>query len=102
VSQFSQVEAEVRTTTQTLVVPSQTFYHLWQARVDGSRVPLLRANVAFQALQIPAGTHRVELVYHDPNLMIGSVLSLVSLLTCFVMWRRQPPLEKLDRHGLNN
>ena len=51
----NQVEADVQAGAPSLVVLSQTFYHLWQAEVDGRRVPLLRANVAFQASPVPAG-----------------------------------------------
>ena len=34
----------------------------WRATVDGESVPLLRANVAFRAVAVPAGRHRIELV----------------------------------------
>ena len=98
----NQVEAEVQAATPSLVVLSQTFYHLWHAEVDGRPVPLLRANVAFQALQVPAGTHHVRLVYRDPNLEIGAVISLVSLFVCGFLWRRQPPLEKLDGESVRD
>jgi hypothetical protein len=94
----NQVDAEVQAAAPSLVVLSQTFYHLWQAEVDGRRVPLLRANVAFQAVQVPAGTHRIRLVYRDPNLVAGAVISIVSLFICGFLWRRRP-LEKLDRTG---
>ena len=73
-----------------LVVLSQTFYHLWHAEVDGQPVPLLRANVAFQALQVPAGTHHVKLIYRDRNFAIGAVISLLSILICGVIWFRKP------------
>jgi uncharacterized membrane protein YfhO len=35
----------------------------WRASVDGEPVPMLRADVAFRAVQVPAGRHRVSLVY---------------------------------------
>ena len=92
----NQVEAEVTAAAPSLVVLSRTYYHLWQAQVDGRRVPLLRANVAFQALQVPAGMHRIKLVYRDPNLLIGAGISIAALLVCFVIWKKQPLLEKLD------
>ena len=83
----NQVEARVQAETPSLVVLSQTFYHLWEASVDGRRVPLLRANVAFQALQVPAGTHQIKLVYRDSNLLAGAAISLTSLLICILIWR---------------
>ena len=93
----NQVEASVQAATPSLVVLSQTFYHLWQAEVDGQRVLLLRANLAFQAVQIPAGEHELKLIYRDRNLVIGAGISVFSILICVGIWRRSPPLEKLDR-----
>jgi hypothetical protein len=93
----NQVEAEVQAAAPSLVVLSQTYYHLWQAELDGRRVPLLRANVAFQAVQVPAGTHRLKLIYRDHYFETGAALSIFSIVICAVIWRRQPPLEKLDR-----
>ena len=92
----NQVEAETHAAAPSLIVLSQTYYHLWQAEVDGQNVPLFRANLAFQALQVPAGTHQIKLVYRDPYLVSGAAISVASLLICIILWRRQPQLEKLD------
>ena len=98
----NQVTAEVNAAEPSLVVLSQSYYHIWRAEVDGARVSLLRANVAFQAVQVPAGKHEIKLIYRDQNLLIGAVISVFSILTCTVIWRRQPPLEKLDRATLSD
>lgn len=88
--QFRQTEvsAEVTAVAPSLVVLSQAYYHLWQASVDGRRVPLLRANVGFQALQVPAGAHQIKLVYRDLNQLVGAAISLAALLICIlIFWR---------------
>jgi hypothetical protein len=59
------------------------------AMVVGARVPLLRANHAFQALEVPAGQHRVELVYEDRMFHAGCVISLAACLGCAVAWIRR-------------
>ena len=69
-----------------LVVISQSHYPAWKAYVDGQPATIWRANYAFQALQVPAGEHRVQLVYEDTNLKVGAVLSGVGLLACAVLW----------------
>jgi hypothetical protein len=69
-----------------MVVVAQAFYHPWRAYVDGARVPLWRANYAFQALEVPVGQHEVNLVYEDRNFHYGLVLSLSSLLICGALW----------------
>lgn len=67
-----------------LVVIAQSFYHPWKARVDGVTTPLWRANHAFQALQVPAGRHEVEVKYEDWNFYSGAVISGITLLVCFM------------------
>jgi uncharacterized membrane protein YfhO len=72
-----------------MFVISQSYYHLWQAFVDEKPVALLRANFAFQAIEVPAGTHRVKLVYRDYNLPIVFCVSLASLIACVFVCRKQ-------------
>jgi hypothetical protein len=69
-----------------LVVISQSHYPAWKAYVDGRPVPIWRANYAFQALQVPAGGHKVQLIYKDSKLRVGAVLSGAGLLTCAGLW----------------
>ena len=47
----------------------------WRATVDGRPVPLLRANVAFRAVEAPAGAHRVRFVYRPASVTIGLAIS---------------------------
>jgi uncharacterized membrane protein YfhO len=86
----NQVEADIAAAAPSLVVLSQSYYHLWRAFVDEKSVPLLRANLAFQAVEVPAGTHHLKLIYRDPNLEIGAMISLLSLVACGLIWLRTP------------
>jgi hypothetical protein len=88
----NRVTAEVTAAGPAMVVLSQTFYHLWHAYVDGKPVKLHRANLAFQAIEVPAGAHRIELVYRDDNLRLGAVISLLSLAVCGWVWFCSKPL----------
>ncbi len=69
-----------------LVVIAQTFYPVWRASVDGQPAKIWRANYAFQAVEIPAGTHAVELIYRDNAFRAGLWLSGLGLLICAGMW----------------
>ena len=69
-----------------LVVISQTHYPAWKAYVDGRRATLWRANYAFQALEVPAGRHQVQLRYEDKQLLVGAILSAAGLLACAGLW----------------
>jgi hypothetical protein len=86
------IEASVESPAPAMLVISQTYYHLWNAFVDGKPVPLLRANFAFQALEVPAGAHRVKLVYRDYNLELGFYITLASIIACGLVWRKLKPL----------
>ena len=66
----------------TMVVVSQTWYPAWKARIDGIPAKVWRANYAFQALEVPAGRHRIELAYEDRMLRLGALLSACGLLSC--------------------
>lgn len=50
----------------------------WRATVDGAPAPLLRANVAFRAVPVPAGRHTVEMIYRPRALLWGLVASALS------------------------
>jgi uncharacterized membrane protein YfhO len=92
-SQFKaqSVETEVEAAGPSLVVVAQTYYHDWRVYVDGKPVPLLRANYAFQAFQIPAGRHHVRLVYEDRMFQFGAAVSICMVVNCFIFlhWLRK-------------
>lgn len=47
----------------------------WRARVDGRPAEVSRANLAFRAVEVPAGTHVIEYVYRPPWMLAGLCLS---------------------------
>ncbi|MBI5365020.1 MAG: YfhO family protein [Planctomycetes bacterium] len=82
---------EVRSATHGWLVAAETHYPGWTARVNGVERPLLRANHAFQAVELPAGSSEVELAYEPASFRNGlwiSATSLLALLAGFVVLRR--------------
>jgi Bacterial membrane protein YfhO len=45
---------------------SEAYHPLWRARVDGTPTEVLRAQIAFMAVRVPPGSHRVELELRPP------------------------------------
>jgi hypothetical protein len=82
------IELEVEAEQASLVVFSQTYYHPWHAYIDGEPGRLLRANYAFQAMEIPAGRHRVRLVYRDRAFYLGTAVSILAVSLCTLIWLR--------------
>ena len=62
----------------------------WRARVDGQEAPLRRANLAFRAVAVPAGRHRVEMVYRPRGLGFGLGVSALSLIALALTWAGAP------------
>ena len=78
------VDIEVEAAEPSLVTVSQTWYHDWRAYVDGHETPLLRANHAFQAIQVPAGAHQIRVIYEDRAFETGAAVSIAAWLGCLV------------------
>jgi len=80
------VDLRVRAEAPTWVVVAQANYPAWRAYVDGKNTPIWRANYAFQALEVPEGTHRVQLRFEDRPFRIGCAVSGLGLLLSFGIW----------------
>ena len=52
----------------------------WRVFVDGRRDRLLRANIAFRAVALPQGSHRVEFHYRPTSVLIGLAVSLATAI----------------------
>jgi hypothetical protein len=67
----------------------------WRARVGGREVPVLRADYAFQALEIPPGTWEVELYYLPRSLVLGLwIVAACAAVSAAAWWlsRRGSPV----------
>jgi uncharacterized membrane protein YfhO len=49
------------------------YYSGWEAYVDGERRPILRANLLFRGVEVPAGHHRVEFRFRP--LSVGNLVA---------------------------
>jgi hypothetical protein len=67
---------------------SETYYPDRRAWVDGKRIPRMKVDLAFTAVRVPAGNHRIELRYDTRALWAGAALSFVTLMLWLVSERR--------------
>ena len=80
------------------LVLAQADYPGWHARLDDKPVPILRANYAFQAVEVPQGHHIVELDYRPLSFELGLWISLLALGACWWAWGRLQTLSlKVER-----
>jgi len=74
------IKVDISAKVPATVVIAQSFYRPWVAYLDGSPARIWRANFAFQALPVPAGSHVIELVYRDWRFIQGMCVSIVVFL----------------------
>lgn len=87
----TRTRARVTCPRSTRLVRRETDYPGWSARIDGHATPIRRVDGLFQAITIPAGSHRVTFAYAPRHIkwayaaFAAGTLSL--LLTSFTMRR---------------
>lgn len=61
----------------------------WSAWVDGKRSRIYRADYAFRAVWVPAGTHTVQFIYWPERLTFGLAVAGISCMMIVGMWIKQ-------------
>jgi len=78
--------AEVNAPTNGWVVFAESWFPGWRATVDGVERPLVRADVAFSAIAVPAGNHVITKTYRPAAPLVGLTASLIAALI-LAFWR---------------
>jgi hypothetical protein len=73
------VQLESRASASAFMVLADAWDRGWTARVDGQPALVLRANVAFRAVEVPPGRHSVAFFYRPLSVPVGLAISLLSL-----------------------
>ena len=99
------VELQVNTPVPAVLVLADMMVPGWEVTVDGSRRPLLRADLVLRGVALAAGDHTVRFTYHDPSVrkgltltVIGAIL-IVLLLVIPVVWARLRPVADPESGG---
>jgi hypothetical protein len=85
----NRVEVKTYSVAPSILVLSENHYPGWRAYVDGKSVEVIRANYNQRAVAVPAGNHLVEFVYRPKSVMLGLVISLLTLATLMLWWWQQ-------------
>jgi hypothetical protein len=64
------------------VVLTDVYFPGWEATLDGAAVALLRANLSFRAVTVPAGEHEIEMRYRPASFRWGVGLALLAAVAC--------------------
>ncbi|HUP45700.1 MAG TPA: hypothetical protein VM779_09330 [Thermoanaerobaculia bacterium] len=71
-------------TGRSLLMISVTRHRYWRARVDGQPVEPRPVNINYQAIELPAGRHVVEMEYWNPLVVPSLVVSLIALIGAII------------------
>ena len=94
------VEVETDSPGPAYLFLADTFDPGWSARLDGRPAPVRPADVAFRAVFVPAGRHRVAFTYRPAGFAAGLAVSLAAALVGLVLLvqpRRLPTLADAHR-----
>jgi hypothetical protein len=75
-----QVLLDVRTEADCFVLFQDVYYPGWKAYVDGKETEILRTDIGMRAVEVPAGSHRVEMTYAPGSLRLGAVLTCLGVI----------------------
>ncbi len=73
------VVIRTRQNREALLVLADNFYEGWQARIDGTRVPVLRTNHTFRGVVVGPGEHEVIFSFEPKQLYTGFLVYCVGL-----------------------
>jgi len=70
---------ETNSSSKGIAVFSEIFYPKgWHAFIDGTEVPILRANYVLRALEVPAGKHTIEFKFEPKPYIVGNAVTMAS------------------------
>lgn len=77
---LTEVSIDVSTDAAGYLVVLDSYDEGWTATVDGRPAEVVRANAAFRAIEVPAGSSTVTLRYTMPGLQVGLALALLTIV----------------------
>jgi hypothetical protein len=80
------LEFSVKANTGTFLVLADSWHPEWRAFLDGSEVPILKANGAYRAVEVPKGDHVVVFRYEAEAFRAGLMITLATLCLLAAGW----------------
>lgn len=66
---------DVRTQGRSFLVMSVTPHKYWRVAIDGAPVRPVVTNIGYQGIEVPAGSHRIEMHYRNDLVVVGAWVS---------------------------
>jgi hypothetical protein len=91
-SEPNRVDVATSSPTPSLLVLADNYYPGWRAEVDGHGVAIMRVNYNQRGVALPGGIHRVTFSYQPRSVLLGILVSGMTLLL-LVVWMNVRPRE---------
>ncbi|MFN7944590.1 MAG: YfhO family protein [Blastocatellia bacterium] len=102
-SEPQRIELQTRSDQPGFLVLSEIYYPGWRARIDGQRTRIYRTDYTLRGLVVPAGAHRIELIYRPASFINGltwASCGVLILLAGFVVVKlKERKLRNQGRHS---
>lgn len=81
---FNEIRMDVSSPKAAFMVFNDNYSPYWEAKVNGKRVPITRANFSYKAIEIPAGDSTIEWLFNPyPEKIVMSVFYIIFLTFIF-------------------
>jgi hypothetical protein len=81
----ARVTIDAESSGRSFLVAAITSHKYWRATLDGAPAPIVRTNLGFQGVEVPAGRHRIELRYRNPRILPALIVSVLALVAAIVI-----------------
>jgi len=71
---------QVTTENVNQLILRENFTNNWQVKVDGNFENLAKIEGTFKAVNTPPGSHQIEFIYQNKQIITGKIISFISLL----------------------
>lgn len=80
------LEYEVNASGSNFLVLTETYYPAgWKAFIDGNETEIYKTNYLFRGIVVPAGKHKVEMIFHSDTFETSKNISFYSNLFVFIV-----------------
>ncbi len=87
----NRVQVATDSFTPSLLVLADNYYPGWRAEVDGRAARLMRVNYNQRGVALPAGRHVVAFSYQPASVLIGLLVSGLSVMLLLIWMNSRPP-----------
>ena len=99
----NRIEVKTDSVAPAILVLSENHYPGWRAYVNGKSVEVIRVDYNLRGVAVPAGNHLVKFVYQPKSVILGLVISLLTLAALMgwaigidARFRRKPAAQSIS------